>query len=68
MPEPATSEPERSPLSEAIRKARGDYSGDEVVSMIEAYNEGVASVGGPDVPLDLEPGEHVIEACLVIEG
>jgi hypothetical protein len=62
MPKPPESGPESSPLSEAIRKASGEYTGDEVVSMIEAYNRGAASVDGPDIPLDLAPGEHVIEA------
>lgn len=29
-----------SPLQEAVRKAQGRYTGEEVVSMIEAYNRG----------------------------
>ena len=50
-----------SDLSEAIRRAEGRHlTGDEIVRQIEAYNRGAAAVGGDDVPICFQDGEHVV--------
>lgn len=56
-----TPEPPRSPLGEAIRKARGDVLPDEVPGLIEAFNRGQRGESNFDVT-DLGDGRFAIAA------
>jgi hypothetical protein len=57
-PEP-TPEPERSPLQEATRKARGELTGDEVAGAIQAFNRGQQGESSYEVT-DLGDGRFAI--------